>query len=43
MTERNLIKQIRKIVYEDQANPERINELLLTYRIGLGEEAEKQA
>lgn len=35
MTERNLIKQIRKIVYEDQANPDRINELLLTYRIGL--------
>lgn len=37
MTERNLIKQIRAIVYEDQANPERINELLLTYRIGLSE------
>ena len=35
MTERNLIKQIRAIVYEDQANPDRINELLLTYRIGL--------
>lgn len=35
MTERNLIKQIRAIVYEDEANPDRINELLLTYRIGL--------
>lgn len=35
MAERNLIKQIRAIVYEDQANPDRINELLLTYRIGL--------
>lgn len=37
MTKEILIEQITNIILEDQANPDRINELLLTYRIGLSE------